>query len=213
MYVVPRTKAAAKDAEDQTAGWECFGGANTTTTGTIGAWAPGGSAVQFPTNTGIVIGKDSVIAMQVHYNTDNATEADQTSVKLMYGTGAERQAVLIPIVADQFEIPANAVGYKHTESFPNNYGLGPIKVWGMLPHMHTKGTKISLQGDGDACLVDIKRWDFHWQSQYFRKTAAIVPNGSKLTINCEWDNPTNASVYWGEGTAQEMCFAFVYATL
>jgi mono/diheme cytochrome c family protein len=213
MYIVPRTAAVNKDAQDTAAGWECFGGANVNTDGTLGAWAPGGSAVRFPANTGIRIQPNQVIAMQVHYNTDNGIEPDQTSVKLMYGTGSERSAYLIPLVADNFAIPANGTNYAHSEDFPNGYGV-TINVWGFLPHMHTKGKKISLKTTTtDQCLVDIPRWDFHWQNQYFRKTALNLTRTDGIKMSCTWDNPTNAVVRWGEGTAEEMCFAFIFATL
>lgn len=213
MYLVPRAAAQAKDAEDTTPGWECFGGANVNTEGTLGAWAPGGAAVRFPAGTGIRVGTGQVLAMQVHYNTENAVQADQTSVKLMYGTGTERSAYLLPLVADNFAIPANGVNYAHSEDFPNNFGFG-INVWGFLPHMHTKGKKISLTaGTANDCLVDIPRWDFHWQTQYFRKTAYNLPRGASVHLNCTWDNPTASVVRWGEGTSDEMCFAFIYATL
>ena len=68
-------------------------------------------------------------------------------------------------------------------------------------------------GASDTCIVDIPRWDFHWQTQYFRKTAFQLPNNTGIKLDCTWDNPTNAAVTWGEGTSDEMCFAFVYATL
>ncbi|MFO0600945.1 MAG: hypothetical protein U0228_36885 [Myxococcaceae bacterium] len=212
LYVVPRNRAVAKDAQDTTAGWECFGGANVTTNGTVGAWAPGGAAVVFPAGTGIRIQPDEVIAMQVHYNTENGIEPDQSSAKLMFGTGNEKSAYLVPLVADQFSIAPNAVGYSHSETFPNNFGF-TLNAWGFLPHMHTKGKKISIQGPNDACIVDIPNWDFHWQTQYFRKTAIQVPAGQGLKLNCTWDNPTSNTITWGEGTSDEMCFAFVYATL
>jgi hypothetical protein len=32
-------------------------------------------------------------------------------------------------------------------------------------------------------------------------------------MDCTWDNPTSETIRWGEGTADEMCFAFIYATL
>ncbi len=213
LYIVPRAAALAKDAQDPATGWQCFGGANVSTDGTLGAWAPGGAAVRFPAGTGIRLAANQVLAMQVHYNTDNAVEADQTSVKLMYGTGSERSAYMLPLVADNFSIAPGAQNYAHTESFPNSLGF-PLNVWGFLPHMHTKGTKISLTaGTANECLVDIPRWDFHWQSQYFRKTAFVLPKNGAINLNCTWDNPTNATVTWGEGTSDEMCFAFVYATL
>lgn len=213
MYIVPRTAAVNKDAQDAAPGWECFGGANVDTDGTLGAWAPGGSAVIFPTNTGIRIAPNQVIAMQIHYNTDNAIEADQTSVKLMYGTGIERSAYLLPLVADNFAIPANGTNYAHSENFPNSLGFN-INVWGFLPHMHTKGKKISMTASStNECLVDIPRWDFKWQTQYFRKTAFQLSRTNGIRMSCTWDNPTNSVVTWGEGTSDEMCFAFIYATL
>lgn len=213
MYIVPRTAAVNKDAQDTAPGWECFGGANVNTDGTLGAWAPGGSAVRFPAGTGIRVQPNQVIAMQIHYNTDNGIEPDQTAVKLMYGTGTERSAYMLPLVADNFAIPANGQNYAHSETFPNSLGF-QLNVWGFLPHMHTKGKKISLTATGNnECLVDIQRWDFHWQSQYFRKTAFQLSRTNSIRLSCTWDNPTNSVVRWGEGTSEEMCFAFVYATL
>ncbi|MFZ5440537.1 MAG: monooxygenase [Myxococcota bacterium] len=212
LYIVPRTAALAKDAQDATPGWQCFGGAGITTSGTLGAWAPGGSAILFPTDTGIRIKPDEVLAMQVHYNTDNGAEPDQTAVKLMYGGGAERNAYLIPLVADNFAIPAGATNFAHGEAFPNSLGF-PIRVWGFLPHMHTLGKRITMTGPNDQCLVDIPKWDFHWQTQYFRKTPVQVPANQSLKLNCTWDNTTSQTVRWGEGTSDEMCFAFIFATL
>lgn len=212
VYVVSRTTAQAKDAEDTTPGWQCFGGANISSTATLGAWAPGGSAVVYPAGTGIRIQPGDVLAMQVHYNTANGRSADQTSMKLMYGTGTETNAYLLPLVASGFSIPANAQDYSYSRSFPNQFGI-PIKLYGFLPHMHTKGKKISLRGGAaNDCLVDIPRWDFHWQTQYFRPSPFILPANQSITMSCTWDNPTANRVTWGEGTDDEMCFAYVYAT-
>lgn len=212
LYVVSRTAAQAKDAQDATPGWECFGGADVSTTATLGAWAPGGSAIVYPATTGIRIGAGDVIAMQVHYNTANGVGPDQTSLKLMYGTGAETNAYLLPLVNSSFAIPPNARDYASSKSFPNTFGF-PIKLYGFLPHMHTLGKKISLRaGAANDCLVDIPRWDFHWQTQYFRKQPYTLPSGQAVTMSCTWDNTTAGTVTWGEGTSDEMCFAYVYAT-
>jgi hypothetical protein len=40
-----------------------------------------------------------------------------------------------------------------------------------------------------------------------------VAGGDTIRIECTWDNPTSATVTWGEGTADEMCIAFFYMTL
>jgi hypothetical protein len=213
LYVVDRAAALAKDGKDGQPGWQCFGGANVNTDGALGAWAPGGAPIVFPVGTGIRIKAGQVLAMQVHYNMDNARVPDQTAVKLMYGTGTEQAAYLLPVVADGFAIPPNAMGYTYSESFNNTYGF-PLKLWGFLPHMHIKGTHITLTGGtANECLVDIPKWDFHWQTQYFRHKPFTLQDGAPATIRCTWDNPTDKTVTWGEGTSDEMCFAFVYATL
>ncbi|MEW6431573.1 MAG: hypothetical protein AB1730_08680 [Myxococcota bacterium] len=212
IYVVDRAAAQAEDAKDTTPGWQCFGGAGINTTGALGAWAPGSGAVIYPAGTGIRLLQSQVLAMQIHYNTSSGTRVpDQTSVKLTYATGNVTDAYLLPLVANGFQIPPNSTGYSFSKTFPNQYFI-PIKVWGLLPHMHQLGKRITIRGNDNECLVDIPRWDFHWQQQYFRPAPHVLPNGAGLTMTCEWDNPTAQSVRWGEGTADEMCFAFIYAT-
>lgn len=212
LYVVNRADALAEDAKDTTPGWQCFGGAGINTTGALGAWAPGSGAVIYPSGTGIRMQPGQVLAMQIHYNTSAGVRVpDQSSVKMMYATSAVTDAYLLPLVANNFQIPPNSTGYSYSKDFPNQYVI-PIKVWGLLPHMHQLGKRITITGGNNECLVDIPHWDFHWQQQYFRPSPYVLSNGQALTVKCEWDNPTAQSVRWGEGTADEMCFAFIYAT-
>jgi hypothetical protein len=215
LYIVDKNAAQTEDAKDATPGWQCFGGANVDTNGALGAWAPGGAAIHFPKNTGISMPAGKVLAMQVHYNTDNGVEADQSTFELMYLNGTTpldfHEAYLIPLVADNFNIPAKSVGYEHHESYSNPVGL-PIKVWGLLPHMHTRGKHINMKSDSE-CLVDVPDWDFHWQTQYFRPKPYEMGENDHVTMSCTWDNPDDRNITWGEGTSDEMCFAFVYATL
>ena len=214
LYIVDKTAAQNKDAETpDVAGWQCFGGADVSSDGALGAWAPGGAAVHFPRGTGIEMPAGKVLAMQVHYNTDNGVEADQSTFELMYGGAQDNltQAYLIPLVADGFNIPAKTNGYEYHESYNNPVGL-PIKIWGLMPHMHTRGKHINLSSDSE-CLVDVPDWDFHWQTQYFRPQPYSMGPTDHVKMSCTWDNPDDRNVTWGEGTSDEMCFAFVYATL
>jgi hypothetical protein len=212
LYLVPRTAAQAKDAEDAAPGWSCFGGANVQTTGVLGAWAPGGAAVRFPAATGIRVGPDTVMAMQVHYNTRNGMVPDQTGVRLMFGLGSELPAALIPLVASGFRIPPGAKDHAFDKAFPNAAGR-PVRLWGSMPHMHTHGKSIRLTVEpSESCVVDIPQWNFHWQNQYFRTSPLVLGAGDQLRLSCTWDNPTDRTLQWGEGTADEMCFAFVYVS-
>lgn len=211
IYVVDRAEAVTQDATDAEPGWQCFGGPGVNSTGALGAWAPGSGAVVYPVG-GIALQPGQALAMQIHYNTSSGTRvADTSSVKLMYARQPTINATLFPLVASGFAIPPNSVGYEYTKAFPNTSGA-PLKVWGLLPHMHTLGRRITIKGASSACLVDIPKWDFHWQQSYFRSQPHLLGVGQALSITCQWDNPRTTTVRWGEGTADEMCFAYAYAT-
>ena len=67
---------------------------------------------------------------------------------------------------------------------------------------------------GNNCLIDIPKWDFHWQQMFFYAGGGLtVPKGTEVKYTCTWDNPTDRTVRWGEGTEDEMCIAFFYTTL
>lgn len=74
----------------------------------------------------------------------------------------------------------------------------------------------SLTRDGqDQVLLDIPRWDFHWQGGYTYTTPIQVFNDDLLSIECVYDNSDahrasvglgpSAPVRFGQGTTDEMC--------
>ena len=96
--------------------------------------------------------------------------------------------------------------------------------------MHLRGRSIRVEalpssqehGDPAACLLDVPRWDFHHQEGYWLEEGVRV---GKAAVTCRWDNRASAQpvvngkrkpgreLRWGEGTDDEMCLAFLYATL
>ncbi len=68
-----------------------------------------------------------------------------------------------------------------------------------------------------ACLVDIPKWDFHWQHLYMFEEPVHVAPGQALRLTCAYDNSaanqpiiegvarTPAEVRWGESSSEEMC--------
>lgn len=215
LYAADRAKAVAKDQAESGPGWTCFGSSGVGDAPAIGAWAPGMPSVVYPSGTGIQLKTSQVLAMQVHYNMDaNVRKPDLSTAKLMYAEHPVTSAYLVPLIDDAFSIPPGATHFTpstYPMPFTNTFGF-PVKVYGFLPHMHQLGERITVRGPSDECLVDIPQWDFHWQQQYFRKGPPLVLNdGEALTLSCTWNNPTDRTVTWGEGTSDEMCLAFVYA--
>ena len=101
--------------------------------------------------------------------------------------------------------------------FPSPF-LTPLTVYGVLGHMHELGSsfRMELNPDSDEplLLLDIPRWDFHWQDRYELVEPLQITFGSVLRMTCAWDNSLSEDpryVVWGEGTADEMCFGTVLA--
>jgi hypothetical protein len=214
LYAVDRKEALANDPDGT--GWTCFGGPGVGgSPKTIGAWAPGTPVQTMPAGTGLPLLQSEVIVMQVHYNFHNVpgeAPPDQTLVELQFADTPVAPAQMMPLFNSSFSIPPGAVG--HTDSVDRSVPV-PVRLFGLLPHMHQLGRRITLQSDALGCLIDIPAWDFHWQQFYFYRDHApvLVPGNSSVTLSCTWDNPTAETVHWGESTADEMCLAFLYVAL
>lgn len=94
----------------------------------------------------------------------------------------------------------------------------PLTVYGVLGHMHELGRSFRMElnpdGDDSLLLLDIPRWDFHWQDHYQFAEPVTISTGDVLRMTCVWDNSLSDDpryVVWGEGTSDEMCFGTVMA--
>ncbi|HJR95963.1 MAG TPA: hypothetical protein VJ807_11075, partial [Gaiellaceae bacterium] len=94
-------------------------------------------------------------------------------------------------------------------------------------HMHLLGSSIRLElNPGTArsrVLLDIPRWDFHWQNAYALARPVVAGPGDVVRVTCRHDVgkrkragsgvPRKARyVLWGEGTTDEMCLGILQVT-
>jgi hypothetical protein len=182
------------------------------TSRTIGIWTPGIGPTHYPPGTGITLKANNVLVMQVHYNLENDSPMpDRTSVKLQYAKErVPRPARFEPpqVGPTSLEIPPRTTGWTITSP---PYELRNATVWGVLPHMHTRGRRIRVEADG-KCLLEIPDWDFHWQGLYFFAEPVRLGANGVSRVTCSWDNPTEQPLVWGETTDKEMCVGALYTT-
>ena len=95
---------------------------------------------------------------------------------------------------------------------------GALTVLGVSGHMHELGRSFRLElnpeSESPQMLLDIPRWDFHWQDLYHFVEPLEFARGDVLRMTCVWDNTLSAApryVVWGEGTSDEMCFGSLLA--
>jgi Copper type II ascorbate-dependent monooxygenase, C-terminal domain len=100
----------------------------------------------------------------------------------------------------------------------------PTTIHLVAGHMHLLGKSIRVELNpgtaGSRVLLDIPRWDFHWQNAYALEQAVEAKPGDVLRVTCRFDPmrrhhgghgipKTPRYVLWGEGTADEMCLGLV----
>jgi len=206
----------AEEAKDGLPGYSCFGGPGVISqvdASWLGAWAPGAIQGNFPNDVGIIMNAGDWVIIQVHYNNVTAdSPADQTTIDFQVESEVDRMGWIQPftdpawVYGTGMEIPAGTEGVQHSFSFELAMSLD---VHSANLHMHRLGKKAIMsmtKTDGtEDCLVAIDDWDFDWQRSYVFDEMKTTAPGDVWTIECEWDNPTDQDVAWGDGTGDEMC--------
>jgi hypothetical protein len=87
-------------------------------------------------------------------------------------------------------------------------------VLGVLPHMHQRGRRMSIDFDvagSEVCGADVDRYDFDWQRAYFLETPIPMSLADSIRVTCDWDTRSDsAPVLPGFGTADEMCLVGLF---
>jgi hypothetical protein len=95
---------------------------------------------------------------------------------------------------------------------------GDMMVRAAALHMHTRGKSGSLEipsssSHPETCLLQVPRWDFHWQGIYFLDQPVLLKAGEPVKLTCHWDSTgEKAELNWGEGTGDEMCLGVLYVS-
>jgi hypothetical protein len=103
----------------------------------------------------------------------------------------------------------------------------PTTIHVAAGHMHLLGASVRLElNPGTArsrVLLDIPRWDFHWQNAYQLAKPVRAKPGDVVRVTCRHDvhkrmhgghgiPKTPRYVLWGEGTTDEMCLGILQVT-
>ncbi len=180
----------------------------------IGSTAPGTNVMTLPAGTAVRVRAGTVLTFQMHYTAHGHEMKDRTSVGFRFAPGMPDEEMRMgAYINGAFTLPA---GQKNIAVTADLEPTEPIKIWGLLPHTHLRGTrwKYTLEKpDGTSQLVlDVPRYDFNWQTYYFFKNPIDIPAGGKLVSTAWYDNSAtnkhnpdaSKDVKWGDQTWEEM---------
>lgn len=231
VYADNSNVPAQLDANDPGPGYTSFGGTGSNNSVLIGGWVPGQAAVYYPQNFGVKLNAGTNIIIQVHYPRGTLGEKDSTKLlfKLSNASPSMRELNMNPILNHggaldngPLVIPENEV-----KTFYSSF-TSPIKgtIMAVGPHMHLIGKSIKAFAvtplNDTIKLINIPKWDFHWQGSYFFKQPVIIPAGSTIYGEAVYDNTSNnpfnpsnppQQVTVGESTTDEMMLIYFTYTL
>ena len=208
------TQASALDAAEAGEGYTCFGGPGVDAD-LFAGWAPGAGPTYLPEGTGVALAGGRDVILQVHYNLAQGVYPDRTRVRLRLSDSVDRPGYYAPLADLDLVLPPGQANAEASRRVALNLPA-PLTIHGVLPHMHELGRTLHMElesGSDSTCLVDVDRWNFHWQNTWWYDTPLAFPGVNALSIRCGYDTRSRTeTVTWGEGTADEMCLAYLYVT-
>ena len=224
LFGDPNGESASLHAPgDPQPGYTCFGDPGFDSTSFLGGWAPGNTQPPLPAGVAMTLQANARIALQVHYHPDGTQQQDTTRVGIYFTDEPNpNELFTLPLVNQDFTIPAGAERYEVTETF---LAFTSARIHSLLPHMHLLGQEIRLElirGGETQTVIRIDEWDFDWQDTYWLEEPLFVAPGTLVKLTCVYDNsagnPNNPNrppqpVSWGDRTTDEMALMFIGVTL
>jgi hypothetical protein len=188
----------------------------------IATETPGNNLMEFPKGTALRLRAGTVLTFQMHYTAHGHAMNDRTKVAFRFAKEPPDEEIFAShFFNGSFTIPAGAKDV----AIPGEIGVSePVRIWGMMPHTHLRGTRWQYKlekPDGTSQIVlDVPHYDFNWQTYYMFATPLEVPAGGKIVSMAWYDNsasnksnpdPTK-DVKWGDQTWEEMQYTgFLYS--
>ena len=181
----------------------------------LAATTPGAPPLILPEGMAKRIPAGWRLVFVLHYTPIGTPQVDRTSLGLRFvDPAAVRQEVATKLMSDpDLRIPAHAANHRveQAQRFESD-----VLLIAMFPHMHFRGKSFRYEAtfpDGRVeTLLDVPRYDFHWQNRYELEEPRRLPAGTTLRCIAHYDNsaenPANpdpaATVRAGKQSWEEM---------
>ena len=166
----------------------------------VHGWAPGGSDLYLDPDVGLEMPGDVAYQLETHhFNATGEPQDDHSGVEVCVTPNAPKYVASLSWLGTDTINGTTASGVCKPRS------TEPIHIIGLQPHMHLKGKHMTAEitrADGSKEMLHDKPFKFEDQRSYPVR-ATIMP-GDTIKTTCQYSEPA----LFGEGTEDEMCYAF-----
>jgi hypothetical protein len=86
----------------------------------------------------------------------------------------------------------------------------PVTIFSVGPHMHQLGRHMKVTSLRDGRVVHDAPYSFEDQRHFMIEPFLALEAGDTVRVECEYQNPSNQSVQFGDSSNAEMCFAGLF---
>jgi tetratricopeptide (TPR) repeat protein/mono/diheme cytochrome c family protein len=178
-------------------------------------WTPGQSPSAAPEQMAWTLDVNSDLVMMLHLRPTDHWETVDASIGLYFSnTPPTRMPAMIRLNRQDIAIPAGEPHYVVADSY-----VLPVDVeaYSVQPHAHNLAKEVkgwaTLPDGTTKWLIDIRRWDFHWQDSYHYVAPVPLPAGTRVSMEFTYDNSESnlanparppKRVIFGQRTSDEM---------
>lgn len=174
--------------------------------------------IVLPPGVSYDLGASQVMHLELHYLNASEEPVDIVATTELYIAPADAQlqeaTVLLVGTGDIAIGPRTSAstGPKFT-ALPE--GMDGVRFFAITGHTHRFGTNVevsSAANDGRAETLLYAPEPFLWDAPEMKhlEPAIEVPAGGGFSFECEWENPTDDTIGFGESALAEMCFFWAY---
>ena len=223
FYIDTQGDARRLDELDPSPGYSNLGVTGFLGKGSLGGWGPGRMPNRLPPNMGRPLWKNSDLVLQIHYHPVGRPVKDVSRIGIYFAPRTADHLVCEILVADfSLNIPADEDNHYHRAEYTLPVDTTLLNT---NPHMHLLGKSAkcwALLPDGsERPLIHVPQWDFYWQTEYVYREPVRLPAGTKLILECWFDNSTGnplnfhnppQTVHFGEDSTDEMAICYFRVT-
>lgn len=179
---------------------------------------PGQGHVVYPRGVAKFIPRNALLIFQIHYTPNGTATEDRPKIGMKFSDGPPQHEISTRGVFNtRFEIPPGDGNYPVSATHLFRF---PARLLSFNPHSHVRGRAYRYEmiyPDGRTeTVLDVPRYDFNWQLEYYLRDPLDVPAGTRLKVTAWYDNsdrnPANpdpaATVRFGDQTWDEMMIGY-----
>jgi len=191
VRVDPSRSSRRRDAEDKEPGFESGMAPDAKNPeGHFVGWSPGRGPIVAPAGMPWRLERGVDLVVELHLIPGKAPVPVQPTIGLFFtDTPPAETPVELTIGVRTIDIPAGDASYRVSSSYTVPVDVTLLSLY---PHAHYLGKAMQITAtlpDGTTKhVLNIPRWDFHWQTEYRLQQPLPLPHGTSVTMEYTYDN-------------------------